>query len=296
MRNNGIHFSEDVSPFTFGKWWVDDRGVEHSASEIDSSFDSLFLHHLGQVKLSVSANSVKIEWVTNNVENDALAFVLEQLSRYQSNVPIELYFFYFGWVGEIYTDRHQVIERILQIQKNRSIEVLHPTMISNRDFSEIKNASLAIRQGFELWDTTAGRYDEIAVEKLADYLRHTINYQFSELEDELIFSWVGPESPSARIYGRKWATDIVGELSINLSEKESPEYVEKISTAMQHTFETGEPQLQHIRARMEDVNTEPFWLSYERLITSHRLLDGREGISVLCNLTQNLSIPLAGGP
>ena len=88
----------------------------------------------------------------------------------------------------------------------------------------------------------------------------------------------------------------VGEHSASQSEQETVEFVTKISMAMHETLETGEPRLQHIRTLMEDTEKEPFWLNYERLITLHRMADGREGVDVLCNLSQNLSIPLAGGP
>jgi hypothetical protein len=289
---------DDTSNFgqapRLGQWWVDDRGDKNPAESIDSSLDSVFLRHLGQVKLSATANRIDIMWDTTEVADEALASVVDRLTHCQADVPVKLYFFYYGWVSETYKHRKDAIERIMQVQSNRTIAILHPTMIDNHDFSDIENASPLIRRGYEIWDKAKGKFDNVAKDTLSAYLPHTLIYQLNQREDELVFSWIGDQTPSARIYGEEWANLAVGEHSASQSEQETAEFMSKISAAMHETLETGEPHLQHIRTLMEDTEQEPFWLNYERLITLHRMADGREGVDVLCNLSQNLSIPLAG--
>jgi len=296
VSSNNTAIIDRTLPFELGQWWVDERGNAHPASAIDSSLDNLFLRHLGQVKLNLSASHMDLMWDATEVEDESLASVLDRLSLCRADISCKLNFFYFGWVSENYTCRRDAVERIIQIQGNRNVAILHPTLINNRDHSDIENASDLIRHGYGLWKQAAGQFDNIPKDKLSTYLPYTLIYQLNDQKNELVFSWIGEETPSARIYGQVWANETIGESSDSLSEQETPEFVEKISSAMHHTLETGEPHFQHIRTLMEDTEVEPFWLNYERLITRHRMADGRYGIDVLCNLTQNLSIPLAGTP
>ncbi len=296
VGRNNTDINDRTLPFGLGTWWVDERGNAHLASVIDGSLDNIFLRHLGQVKLNVSTSHMDIMWDASKVESESLASVLDRLSLCRADISCKLNFFYFGWVSENYIRRQDAVDRIIQIQNNRDVVILHPTLINNRDHSDIENASDIIRYSYDLWKRAAGQFNKIPQDKLAKYLPYTLIYQLHDRKDGLVFSWIGEKSPSARIYGQEWANEAIGEPSDSLSEQETPEFVEKISSAMHHTLETGEPHFQHIRTLMEDTEVEPFWLNYERLITRHSMADGRHGIDVLCNLTQNLSISLAGTP
>ncbi|MBT4625296.1 MAG: hypothetical protein HOC63_01285, partial [Rhodospirillales bacterium] len=108
MRDDTSNFGQAPR---LGQWWVDDRGDKNPAESIDSSLDSVFLRHLGQVKLSATANRIDIMWDTTEVADEALASVVDRLTHCQADVPVKLYFFYYGWVSETYKHRKDAIER-----------------------------------------------------------------------------------------------------------------------------------------------------------------------------------------
>ncbi len=147
MRSNNTDINDRTLPFGLGTWWVDDRGNAHPATAIDSSLDNIFLRHLGQVKLNLSASHMDIMWDASKVEDESLASVLDRLSLCRAGISCKLNFFYFGWVSENYKRRQDAIDRIIQIQNNRNIAILHPTLINNRGLSDIVNASKNIRHG-----------------------------------------------------------------------------------------------------------------------------------------------------
>ncbi len=181
VRSNNIDINDRTLPFGLGTWWVDERGNAHPAGAIDSSFDNLFLRHLGQVKLNVSTGHTDIMWDACKVEDESLASVLDRLSLCRANISCKLNFFYFGWVSENYKRRQDAVDRVLQIQKNRNVAILHPTLIDNRGLSDIENASDIIRHGYDLWKRAAGRFNHIPQDKLSKYLPYTSIYHHNQL-------------------------------------------------------------------------------------------------------------------
>lgn len=296
LKNFKANVAQGSHPFVLGQWWIDDRGIFHPAIGIDRSLNNLFLRHLGQIKLNVTPNRTDIMWDTRNVETAPLASVLNRLSMCRQNITIKLHFFYFGWVSEIYDHCQDALERILLVQNNRSIAMLHPTQINDHTIQDIEIASTSIRHGYDLWKRSAGHYKNIPEDKLAAYLPYTSIYHHNRRDDSLIFSWIGDESTSSKVYGSRWSNEMIGEDTGNPSGPETPEYASKISKDMKDTLQTGEPRFQHIRTLVEHDGAEPIWVSYERLISPYQMANDGTGIDVICHLTQHISIPFAGAP
>ena len=70
----------------------------------------------------------------------------------------------------------------------------------------------------------------------------------------------------------------------------------RVSAAYWDVIKTGEPRYDHVRALIHIDGSEPFWVSYERLLTYGIIDAGKPAVVCLVNRTQNISIPLAGGP
>ena len=68
------------------------------------------------------------------------------------------------------------------------------------------------------------------------------------------------------------------------------------SGACRDALAPGEPRSDHVRALLHFDGSEPCWISYERLLTYGLIDDGKPAVVCLVNRTQNISIPLAGGP
>ena len=181
VGRNNTDINDRTLPFGLGTWWVDERGNAHLASVIDGSLDNIFLRHLGQVKLNVSTSHMDIMWDASKVESESLASVLDRLSLCRADISCKLNFFYFGWVSENYIRRQDAVDRIIQIQNNRDVVILHPTLINNRDHSDIENASDIIRHGYDLWKRAAGRFNHIPQDKLSKYLPYTSIYHHNQL-------------------------------------------------------------------------------------------------------------------
>ena len=62
------------------------------------------------------------------------------------------------------------------------------------------------------------------------------------------------------------------------------------------TLLSGEPLYQHIRTLVRLDGEEPFWVSYERLLTRHELRGGAPVVISDVNPTQYVDIPLVGTP
>ena len=277
-----------------GDWWVDDKGDLNNSSEIETSLDALFFRHLGQVKICVRPEEMAIHWDTSHVLGDSLPSVLERLFGCKKNMKVRLYFFYFGWVCENYDNPSAAICRIVQIQQCQFVDVLHPTLMNTCDIEDVEHSSPLIKSAFAIWERTSGQFNNLDQEEISGYLPHILIYRPDQKEDNIIYSWVGRNSVVAKYYGNEWVRDSIGQISNKTFGVESQFHADKVSIGIVRTMITGEPLLHHFRVLWEENSQEPYWVSYERLLTRHTLHDGRPGVvSTVCE-TQKVRVPLAG--
>ena len=283
-------------PFPAGEWWIDEIGGLHSACGVDRSFDALYYRHLGLVSVAVYPTKIVVQWDINKVSDDALAAVIERFSSCQLAVPVHLRFFYFGWEVEQYLNPVAMIERIHRIQQFRSINLIRSTYIDEHDLTDIKNGTKLIADGYQLWERTGGRFDKASPDELCAYLPHLLLFRPTPHDDELVFSYVGSKSTAARVYGPEWAASAYNMTSDGSLAPMNRQYDCRVSAAYWDVLETGEPRYDHVRALLHVGGSEPFWVSYERLLTYSLIDDDKPVVVCLVNRTQNISIPLAGGP
>ena len=282
-------------PLPLGDWWVDEKGDLHPSEKATSSLDATFFRHLGLVKFCVKNDEVQIQWDSNSVAGDALPSVLDRLFRAHKNKKIWLIFYYFGWVREKYDHPSAAMRRIFEIQQCQQIELIHPSLMSSQNIEDVEQASPIIKQSFKLWEQTKGQFDNIHQEQFSNYLPRILIYRPDKKEENILHSWIGLKSVAVNAYGRKWAKESAGQVSNESFGTESPFHANKASIGIARTMKTGEPSYDHFRVLVDIDSDEPFWVSYERLLTRHALHDGKPGVVCTVNEAQNVNIPLAGG-
>jgi len=284
-----------ASPFPFGNWWLDEKGDIHPWSPTDKPYSNVYFRGFGLIKICVQPGTVAVFWSTKYVEDQSLSSVLDGLAGCDEAIKIQLNYFYHGWVNENCASPPAAIGRIIQIQQNKHVEILHPTMVRTCDIGEIKRATPLIKRAYQIWEHTDGQFSNIAERDISDYLSHVLIFKPDRREEHLIYSWVGLKTMSAKYYGHKWVRDSIGRFSDKSFGVESQVHADQVSVGIARTIKTGEPLLQHFRALMKIDGRPPLWVSYERLLARHTLHDGRMAVVNTVSETQNVSIPLAGG-
>lgn len=288
--------TEETLSFRPGTWWVDETGQFHSAFGVDESFDHFFFRHLGHVKLAVAPPEVVIQWDVHSVSTDAMTPVLDRLGDKRDVFGVHLRFFYYGWVEEHFQNKDDALKRVLEISQFQSIELIRSTYIDKHSVASIDEATDLISNGYQFWESTNGDLKNADQEKLSAYMPHVLIFRPSENERNLVFSHVGSKSTAARVYGEAWATSAVNAISDGSLEPSNQNYDQRVSAAYGLTLDTEEPRYDHVRALLRlESHAEPFWVSYERLLTYSVLHDGSPAVICLVNRSQNVSIPLAGG-
>lgn len=293
---NGELLDANHPIFPFGEWWVDDSGQFHDATDIDQSFDDVFLNHLGQLRLKVSQLELSICWNTRCAEQDTINSILDRLGRATSFKSIRLCFFYFGWVEEAYEDCKSAVSRVLEIQAHKDVEVIDTNMMIQQSIEDIDKASSVIRDGYDFWAQSKGEMANLPNEAVARYLPNLVMFRQDPYDNKLLYFWVGNNSLCTKVYGRDWAKSAIGTDASQSSAGESKTFAERVSAQYDHVMTSGQPAFHHVRWLLNDGETPPRWQSYERLMTRHTLHSGGHAIAVLSNETQNLGVSLAGRP
>ncbi len=279
------------------KWWVDEIGGFHCAEDVDVSFDSLFLRHLGQLKLQVEWDKLRITWDIGKVSSVTIACVIARLNELSAQVPVLLRYYYHGWAEELCTGPEALniaAQRIATIQRFKSVELACSTHIKVHNLDDIQTASSVIQQNYRLWQDTEGNLGKASQEECSSHLPNIVMYRPDAQTGNLVFSWVGTQSLSAVVHGRSWAATAIRHDSVDPLGSERPDYVTQVSSAYQNVWHTGEPHYSHIRTLLTPQDREPSWLSYQRLLTRFNLHDGRPALFCLSMKNNKINIPLAG--
>jgi len=283
-------------PFADGHWWVDDRGDFNLADGLDGSFDTVFLRHLGQVKLVVKQNKIEITWDSAFVIPDALESVANRLVACRRDISVSLVFYYHGWSSGPALNPTQAISRINQVQEIRDVDVLYSTRIEEKPVSETLQTSSIIQTGFEAWQQSGGRFDKYSNEMLAEVLPSALIYRPDNKDQNIVFSWIGHRSFSMQMHGQKWARGAFGQPYDRPMGTEEGNYISRTSVAYEEVWKTGEPRYQYIRTLFFTDGYDPEWLYYGRLLTRCILHDGTPALVCLSDPVRNESIPLPGAP
>ena len=294
--SSGNSSEQGDSLFPVGQWWIDDTGDMHDHRNMDNSFDEIFISHLGQIRVETTPNHLALSWDTRKVDGTAVQNIVNRLRISQFRGTVSLNFIYFGWVEEFYPNCAGAVERILEIQAHKDIDVFDTTMMTEQPLDKLNSASPLIQSGYGHWSKSEGNMAKLPNEAVANYFPHLVMFRHDPYDNKLIYFWVGNNSSCAKVYGDNWAKSAIGTDAARSSGPESKAFADRISTQFYQVLDTGVPQYHHVRTLMGNGKASPKWQSYERLVVRHTLGGGGVAISVLSNLTQDLSISLAGHP
>lgn len=265
-----------------GVWWIDETGDIHSADSIDPSFDSLFVRHLGHVKVLVSDQLISMSWDVKLTPEASLEVALERLSAFKGHETFRLNYFYLGWATETVGSAEEAILRIRTVQSLRDVNGMPLTHVEMMDPGNLASSSPRIRESLRLWQQTDGHLSNATSDECSHLLPEVLIYRPSRRTGNLVFTWVGGRSFSTRVHGRAWAKRALRAESMSTVGSETSDYVDRISSAYEHVWRTGEPHLARVRTLLSpDGNSDPVWLDYYRLLLRYRLHDNRDALVCL---------------
>ncbi|MEQ8665477.1 MAG: hypothetical protein RIC16_07110 [Rhodospirillales bacterium] len=271
--------SDDIKRFETGTWWIDEEGEFHDAELIDPSFDTLFVRHLGHIKLETEGTHMSLTWDVTASSESAIGAAIDQLVSRPGLTEVRLNFFHLGWMTEGLTSAGAAIERVYAVQQFRSVTGMPLTKIEVADTAAVKDAPAGIRRTFELWRRTQGRLTEASQDECAVLLPEILIYRPSITTGRLVFSWVGNRSFSTMVHGRAWARRALRAESVSVVGSETADYVDRISAAYREVWTTGEPHYARIQTLLNPQEAaDPVWLKYHRLLLPYRLHDGKAAL------------------
>ena len=295
MTNVSIR-PEDLYPFEIGIWWIDEVGDLHLAGDHDDSFDAMFMRHLGQVRVAVTPVGISIKWDTEFVFTEALVALIRKLSSCRENVPVSLDFCFYGWTGDVVLTPLQAVDRILQTEDIRDVDLLYSTRIDEKPIAETEDALPLIRNGMKQWHQSGGRFDRFSNDELARILPRAMIYRLDRKEQNFVFSWIGLRSFTVKVYGNDYGWSSLGQPLDQAQATEDSNYVNRVSSVYDDVWETGEPRYQFVRTLISRVGVEPEWIQYARLVTRCNLPDGAPSLVCLSDPVGNDAVPLPGMP
>ncbi len=292
MGNDRTH----IEHLDDGDWWVDDVGCLHAADNVDESFDTLFLRHLGHIKLSVRGEHIGVTWDVAAVDEYSAGFIAEWL-RATTGKRALLRYFYYGWAEEKAENGREAAGRMNEIQMLRSVRQIPSTYVENQGAFEPSAAPPGIRRGYDIWRRTRGRLADATQDECNELLPQILFYRPERRSGDLVFTWVGSHSLSARVHGRAWTQRALRSRSFNTVGSETSDYVDRIATAYQDVWDTGAPHYARIQTLLSpQPEQDPIWLTYHRLLLRFRLHDGKPALMCLSKKVGTLSKPLPDAP
>ena len=271
--------ADDIKRFDTGTWWIDEAGDFHAAELIDPSFDTLFVRHLGHIKVEIENTRLTLTWDVSSSSDSAIGAAIDQLLSRPGLSDVRLNFFHLGWMTEGLDTAGAAIERIYAVQQFRHVTGMPLTKIEVGDTGDVESAPPEIHQTFELWRRTSGQLTEASQDECAFLLPEVLIYRPSITTGRLVFSWVGNRSFSTMVHGRAWARRALRSESVSVVGSETADYVDRISAAYRDVWNSGEPQYARIQTLLNPQEAaDPVWLNYHRLLLPYRLHDGKAAL------------------
>ncbi|MBL6933072.1 MAG: hypothetical protein ISR45_09000 [Rhodospirillales bacterium] len=283
-------------PFEPQNWGTGENNDINPLGLLNPRDELWYLRELGQALLTTSSRHVEISWDTHRVQSQALDTMLECLSRLDMTVKVRLNFFFHGWSHEVYEDTFSAMERIEEIHDCKSVALLHETRVKTCLLSDIHFASPRLKEGYKSWERTKGKFYKLDQSEYARLLPYKLIFRPDIREENLVYSWVGLKSTAARVNSFDWVKSSIGKVTHRAFGIESQSFADAVNIGIAKTLLTGNPLYQHIRTLVQLDDQEPFWMSYERLLTCDTLFDGRPAVTCDVYPTQYVDIPLAGSP
>jgi hypothetical protein len=283
----------------FGHWWVDDEGAwnfwgldrpidpegrERSAQD----FRRFALHRLGMIQVTLRPGKALVEFDLHRVNDTALNAAVDFLATANNPGVAELRFFQQAWNIEHYPDSAMAARRIEEVRSFRDVVFANPVTTLKRPLSTPAMISPQVRDAMQLIEARSSR---LTLLECADLIPHLMIYRRDERP--AVRDWVslfaGNRSGCAWVYGPDWVRNARGRPY--QFDEPGRQFSFNITQAYAGVLDTGEPQLDHIRAIIRRPGKDPLWAPYERLLFRAATEEGEPLLCCLSDVTQDIAIP-----
>ncbi len=283
----------------FGHWWVDDDGAWNfwgldrpqdpdSAEKAERTFRRVALHRLGMVRVARHPRRTVVEFDLRQVDDTALDATVEFVASAGHPGPVELRFLHRAWNIEGHFDAPVAARRIQEVRSFRDVVIANTVTTLRRPLSARAMISPRLRDAMRLVEARGSSLTLLECAELIPQLN------IFRRDNRLgLAHWVslfaGNQSGSAWVFGQNWAREACGR-PYRIDEP-GRQYSYSVMQAYARVLETGEPQLDHIRAIIRRPGKDPLWVPYERLLFRAATDDGEPVLCCLSGITQDIAIP-----
>ncbi len=283
----------------FGHWWVDDEGAwnfwgierpidPEGRERAEQAFRRIALHRLGMIQVTLRPGTALVEFDLHRVDDTALDSAADFLASAAYPGPVELRFFHRAWNMERYPEGTVAARRIQEVRGFRSVVFANTVTSLNQSLSAESAVTSPLRSALRLVED---RTSKLTLHDCADLVPHlNIFRPDTQLGSaKWVSLFAGNRSGSAWVFGQNWAQEARGR-PYRIDEP-GRQYSFSVMKAYARVLDTGEPQLDHIRAIIRRPGKDPLWVPYERLLFRAAIEDGEPVLCCLSAITQDIAIP-----
>ncbi len=282
----------------FGHWWVDDEGgwnfwgldrpiITEDRENSERTFRRVGLHHLGMVQVTLRPGKALVEFDLHQAADTALDATVDFVAAAGPG-PVELRFYHQAWNIEHYPDGVVAARRIEEVRGFRDVVFANTVTSLNQPLSVEAAVTSPLRSALWLVDDRASK---LTLRDCADLVPRLIIYR----RDDRLGSphWVslfaGNRSGCAWVYGPDWVRNARGRPY--QFDEPGRQFSFNVTQAYAGVLDTGEPQLNHIRAIIRRPGKDPLWAPYERLLFRAATEEGEPLLCCLSAVTQDIASP-----
>lgn len=231
---------------------------------LDERHDDEVLQKRGLVAIQTSEmQGTTVKWSFFAPNWASLYFVMETLYLYPG--PYHLQFFVAGWFRETHEDFESARRRIHELVAKSDIHILSRTFVHEAKPSSEKMPSLL--------------QDAISDQTVKP--EYSVDLVQNELDGRLYVERIGHRSALAKLFG---LSPVTFPCMIGGS------YDQVVSYCYPRVIKSGAPHYDHVMAAMNTPDRRVLWVPYQRVVLPHRFPDGRSGVTVVCEVTNNVDI------
>jgi hypothetical protein len=209
---------------------------------------------------------------------------IDKLSR-----QIVFGFFFGGWVTETFSLTSEAIDRVRQVDMYRAVELIDTIFVQEQKFDSILDSSDMLKRGYDYLKTIDHLFDVKDDHEFNSLYSKILVYAEGNSEDIFLRLHVGQNAAIARVI--QTSLPHFSAVTPGVASKPRGRYGKLVSAAYNGVLNKREPRLHHVRALFRREDSEPFWVSYQRLLCPSQLSDGTPVFVCLSDITQDVNIP-----
>ena len=281
--------------------WVDDRGLLHFVGQHSNSSafhqpfrkfyqdENIAFRHLGLILIEFKASSTVVRWDVKSVNTQSIDAALNYLDGLKPDQSVTLKFYFDGWNTENFLETRSAIRRIKTVSGYRNVELSWDVLIRQIPLENISQSRPLLKRTLSSWMKSKGTLPSVEDHEHRELFEHMLIMMLNDTQDGVIRGHVGRKSAAKKVFGANWSRNAL--LKSITSNGPEGQYMKQINPSYMEVLTSGEPRLEHIRAKITREGHEPVWVPYQRLLTPTTLIDGTPAVISMTDVTQELAIP-----